>query len=136
MYVVMIAENGLVVSSAEIPDWAEPNEGFVEVSAEEYAQAVVGATRNQDGSYTPPDPPEQPLSPADLVLLFTPQELFAIDQARQVDAEVFYAWTLGQSSQPVYRSHPLFQSYLGVLVTKELLTAPRAARIAQGLRPE
>jgi hypothetical protein len=141
MFVVQYDENGVVASTGVIQDWAKPGAGFVKVTAEEFAQAVIGATKREDGTYAPPPaPPEQRLvSGTDFIQLFTPAQFKAIRDLQADDADVIFAWAIAESELgrrgALDLKHELAVQYIGMLAQKGALTAPEAARVLRGERP-
>lgn len=137
MFVVQYDDSGVVVSTGVIQDWAKPGAGFVKVTAEEYAQAQIGARKLEDGTYAPPPaPPEQLLvTQEEFQLLFTRAQWFALGKARETDADVFYLWSLIRNRNLIDLKHPAAAEFMAEIVAKDIVTAEEGARVLSGERP-
>lgn len=88
----------------------------------------------ENGQWVEPASPSPVLQLRDFFLLFTQEEVLAIAQARPLDPAIEYFWTLLTLGQSVDLGHPYTATGLALLVSKNLLTAQRAAAIAANER--
>ncbi|RTL03728.1 hypothetical protein EKK58_12260 [Candidatus Dependentiae bacterium] len=86
------------------------------------------------GTESIPDPPAPALMPVDIVLLFTPAELLALEQSTSLIVVAFRTQFFA-AINPIALDDPRFTAALQSMQTLGILSADRVAAIQSNTRP-
>lgn len=95
---------------------------------------VYDGVGNLIGTETIPDPPAPTLMPVDIVLLFTPAELLALEQSTSLIVVAFRTQFFA-AINPISLDDPRFVAALQAMQSLGILASDRAAAILSNTRP-
>jgi len=95
---------------------------------------VYDGNGNVVATETIPDPPAPTLMPVDIVLLFTPAELLALEQSTSLIVVAFRTQFFA-AINPIALDDPRFVAALQAMQTLGILTSNRVTAIQSNIRP-
>lgn len=98
------------------------------------SREVYDGNGNLIGTETIPDPPARYLQPIEIVELFTPSELFSIEQATDLRAVAFRS-SLFSAVNSVALDDARFTGAVALFVALGILSAERSQSVLSGVKP-
>lgn len=98
------------------------------------SREVYDGNGNLIGTETIPDPPTRYLQPIEIVELFTPSELFSIEQATDLRAMAFRS-SLFAAVNSVALDDARFTGAVALFVALGILSAERSQSVLSGVKP-